>query len=126
MLKAKKIKKWPAFWQWKHFFKILSAKEKIAFFLLLAVFLTSGFFLVANVYFKNTKLIAAQGGTLIEGIAESPQPRFANPVYANSDAERDLIELMFSGLMKYSENMEIIPDLARDFPEIQDNGISFT
>ena len=122
MLKTKRKRKWPAFWQWKRFFKVLSAKEKIVFFLFLVLFLASGIFLIANAYFKNTKLAAAQGGILVEGITESPQPRFANPVYANSDTERDLIELMFSGLMKHSENMEITPDLARDFPEIQDNG----
>lgn len=121
MPKLKKTK-WPAFWQWKRFFKILSLKEKIAFLSFLVLFLGSALFLGFNGYFKNTEIIATEGGTLIEGVAESPQPRFANPIYANSDIERDLTELMFSGLMKYSEDMEVVPDLARDFPEIQNNG----
>jgi len=118
-------KKWPAFWQWKHFFKILSIKEKVLFFLFLVLFLGSAVSLSFSIYLKNTEIAAAEGGTIIEGALQSFQPRFANPIYANSDIERDLIELMFSGLMKYSENMEIIPDLARGFPEIQENGRTY-
>lgn len=120
-----KKRRWPLFWQWKHFFKILSVKEKVAFLLFLTLFLGSAIFLITDIYLKNTEVVAAEGGILIEGVAEKSQPRFANPVYANSDTERDLTELMFSGLMKYSENMEIVPDLAREAPETQDNGKTY-
>lgn len=114
-----KTKKWPAKYQWKQFFKVLSKKEKIFFFIFFLVFLASLIFLLYNFYRDNTEIKPAQGGTHIEGVVG--QPRFINPVYANSDVDRDLVELIFSGLMKYDENMNIVPDLAESF-EIEENG----
>ena len=42
------------------------------------------------------------------------RPRFINPIYASSDVDRDLVELIFSSLMKYDNKGNLIPDLARD------------
>ncbi|MDP2910494.1 MAG: ABC transporter substrate-binding protein [bacterium] len=111
--------KWPTGYQWRQFFKILSKKEKIAFLAFFILFLGSLTFLFLNFYFKNTKPAAARGGTFIEGLVG--QPRFINPVYANSDVDRDLVQLIFSGLMKYDENMNIVPDLAERY-EIEGEG----
>jgi ABC-type transport system substrate-binding protein len=115
-------KKWPAFWQWKSFFKVLSRKERISFILFFMLTVASIFFLSSSLYYKNTKVVAAQGGILIEGVLNKNQPRYINPIYAISDIDRDLTELVFSGLMTYSKDMEIVPDLARDYPEIEDDG----
>jgi peptide/nickel transport system substrate-binding protein len=106
--------------QWRQFFKILSPKEKIIFFALSALFLTSLFSLLLNFYFQNTVIIPAEGGEYIEGVVG--QPRFLNPVYAPaSDVDRDLAEILFSGLMRYSQEGEIIPDLAEKY-QILENG----
>ncbi len=114
-----KIEKWPAKFQWRQFFRILTKKEKITLFVffLLAVF--SFAFLLINFYFKNTKIVPGQGGTHIEGVIG--QPRFINPVCANSDIDRDLVQLIFSGLMKYDKNLQIVPDLAERY-EIEEDG----
>jgi ABC-type transport system substrate-binding protein len=118
------FKKWPSKSQWGHFFHVLNRKEKITFFVFLSLFLISSIFLSINFYFNNTKIIAADGGTLIEGINTeiSRPPRFINPVLANSDTDRDLTELIYSGLMKYDEEGKIIPDLAKNFPQISEDG----
>jgi len=116
----KKRKEWPTKSQWWQFFKVLTKKEKIAFFAFFLLTLGSFIFLSLNFYFKNTKIAPAQGGTHTEGIIG--RPRFINPIYANTDADRDLVQLIFSGLMKYNENLEIIPDLAEKYPEIKENG----
>lgn len=108
-----RVKKWPTKSQWKHLFRVLTKKEKIAFFVFFILTLSSFVFLSVNFYFKNTKIIPGNGGTLIEGIIG--QPRFINPIYANSDADRDLVQLIFSGLMKYDENLNIVPDLAEKY-----------
>jgi len=105
---------------WKQFFKVLTKKEKIAFFAFFLLALGSFAFLLLNFYFKNTEIAPARGGTYTEGVIG--QPRFINPVYANSDVDRDLVQLIFSGLMKYDENLQIVPDLAKGYPEIEEDG----
>ncbi len=111
-----RIKKWPSKNQWRQFLKILNKKEKILFFIFLFLALGSFIFLSANFYFKNTEIKPAVGGTYIEGVICSDMigfPRFINPIYAPlNDVDRDLTELLFSGLMKYNEEGGIVPDLA--------------
>jgi len=112
-------KKWPNKGQWKHFFKLLGKKEKIFLCILSVLFLSSLIFLISSFYIKNTKDIPAYGGIFKEGLIG--QPRFINPIYANSDPDRDLVQLVFSGLMKYDENFNIVPSLAQNY-EIEENG----
>lgn len=112
-------KKWPTKSQRRQFFKVLTKKEKTAFLAFFLLFFFSSSFLLLNFYFKNTEKVPAKGGTFIEGVIG--QPRFINPVYANSDVDRDLVQLIFSGLMKYDENLNIVPDLAERY-EIEQEG----
>ncbi len=106
--------------QWKQFFGILNKKEKILFFSFLFVFLISSFYLLRDYYLDNTKIVPASGGSYAEGIVGSP--RFINPIYSeSSDVDKDLVRLIFAGLMKYNPNGEIVPDLAEDY-KILENG----
>lgn len=106
-------RKFPSFLQWKKFFSVLSKKERILFFSFLLLFFGSGFSLGINFYFQNTEIVPAPGGIYREGIVG--QPRLINPLYATSDAERDLVEILFAGLMKYSPEGKIVPDLAERY-----------
>ena len=75
----------------------MSFREKTTVLLLAILFLGSATFL----YMNNTKVVPARGGSIAEGIVGSP--RFLNPVYADAnDADRDLVQLLFAGLMKYN------------------------
>jgi len=114
------IKKWPSKSQWRQFFKILNKKEKVIFSSLLFLFFSSFLILAINFYFKNTEIKPAEGGIYIEGAVGFP--RWINPLYAPSnDVDRDLTELIFSGLLKYDLNGKIVLDLARDY-KILENG----
>ena len=114
------IKKWPSKSQWRQFFKILNKKEKVIFSSLLFLFFSSFLILAINFYFKNTEIKPAEGGIYIEGVVGFP--RWINPLYAPSnDVDRDLTELIFSGLLKYDLNGKIVLDLARDY-KILENG----
>jgi len=105
------IKKLPSRGQWRQFFRILSKKEKVLFFIFLFLTLGSFIFIAINFYFEHTEVKPAQDGVFIEGIVGAP--RFINPLYASlNDVDQDLTELLFSGLMKYNEKGEIVPDLA--------------
>lgn len=106
--------------QWRQFFVVLTKKEKISFFIFLALFFTSSFAVLIDFYRKNTKIVSAVGGEYIEGVVGSP--RWIQPIYAPfSDVDRDLVELIFAGLMKY-ENGKIVPDLAKKGCEILEKG----
>ncbi len=118
-----KFKKWPTWPQWKQFFKVLKKKEKIFFLGFFVSALFSFIFIVNHFYIENTKIIPRSGGTFREGVIG--QPRFINPIYANSDADRDIVQLTFSGLMKYDDNMNIIPDLAKKY-EVSNGGKTYT
>lgn len=81
--------------------------------------LSSASFLIFSFYFRNTEIAPADGGKYIEGVVG--QPRFINPVLAaTNDVDRDLVELIFSGLMKYDASGQIVPDLAKDFKILEE------
>ena len=106
----------------KYFFSILDEKEKKVFFLFLFLGISSLSFFVINFYFENTKVLPAKGGVHIEGVVGFPS--FINPIYAiNSDVDQDLAGLIFSGLMKYGENNQIIPNLAKSYNILEDGRI---
>ncbi|TFG35314.1 MAG: hypothetical protein E4H47_01765, partial [Parcubacteria group bacterium] len=112
-------KKWPSKSQWGQFLKILGKKEKKTFFFLLFFSLSGLAFLCLDLYFKNTEVRTAKYGTYTEGVVGSP--RFINPIYsAASDVDRDLTELIYSGLMKYDNQGKIILDLANEYKPTED------
>jgi ABC-type transport system substrate-binding protein len=118
-----RIRERPTRSQWGQFFKALNRRERIAFSVFLILAISSLLFLFINFYCQNTEVVPAEGGTYTEGIVGSPH--FINPIYASSsDVDRDLTELIFSGLMKYNEKGEIVPDLAEEY-QISEEGKSY-
>lgn len=98
----------------------MKRKEKIAFGILFALFASSLVFLVSNFYLSHTIKVPADGGRIREGVLG--QPQFINPLYSpSSDVDRDISELVFSSLMTYDNNGNIIPDLIDEY-NIEDNG----
>lgn len=118
-----KKKKWPTRNQWSYFWHILKSKEKILIKILLPVFILS--LLVISVSFirNNTELVPRKGGDYSEGLVGTP--RFINPVYSSSsDVDRDLTQLIFSGLMKFDAQGNIVEDLAESY-RILDEGKTY-
>ena len=99
--------------------RILNRKEKIEIIILSCCVLASFVFLCFHFYTKHTETAPDFGGIYIEGAIG--QPRFINPVYAVNDIDRDLLELLFSGLMKYNNHGEIVPDLIKEY-KIKEDG----
>jgi len=103
--------KFPTFLQWKQFFKILSRKEKLAFFGFLFLAIAAAITLAAVFYENHTIVIPADNGKYTEGIVG--QPRFLNPVYADSySADQDITQLLFANLLEYGANGQIAGGLA--------------
>lgn len=111
--------KLPNFSQWKRIFKVLPKKERVVFLTILTLALVSLIFLLTSFYFSHTKIVPSYGGAYSEGMVG--QPRFINPIYGETnDVDRDLIELIFSGLMSYDDNGQIVKDLASDYTMSED------
>jgi len=116
----KKIRKDPSeFRRLKYLPKVFTRTEKGLFFLFFTAFIVSSIVLVFSCYYQHTIIIPANGGILREGVIG--QPRFINPIYAASnDPDRDLVNLVFSGLFRYNTSGEIVPDLVEDYSIEQD------
>lgn len=113
----------PHFWQWKQLGRVLTKKEKLLLLLFGLLFLGSACFLATTSYFNCTEIKPTMGGKYSEGVVG--RPRFINPIYASaSDVDRDLTELVFSGLMKYDIQGKLIPDLAQEY-QIKEEGKIF-
>lgn len=109
-LNTKKIPSWN---QWKQLPKILNKKEKLHANVTLIIFLLATFTLTTRIYFNHSELKPDFGGTYIEGLIGSPN--LINPLLASSDVDRDLVRLLFAGLMKFDEQGNVVPDLAASF-----------
>lgn len=115
-----KQNRWPSKKQWLQFFRVLEKKEKVFFAVVFVIFVASLSIYIHSIYINNTIVVPANYGHIREGLVG--QPQLINPLYSSiSDIDKDLVELVFSGLMKYNGQGEIIPDLISDYT-IEDNG----
>lgn len=105
------------------FFHILSRREKRALLFFLAVALGSGGVFGARVYMRVTEPVPGVGGSYREGARG--EPRVINPLFAISDADRDITRLVFSGLLKFDGEGALKEDLAERY-EISDDGNVYT
>lgn len=67
--------------------------------------------------------IASAGGSFREGIVGTPH--LANPILASTEADRDLVQLLYAGLMKSDGHGKLEKNLARNL-EISEDGLSYT
>lgn len=104
--------------------RVLSKKER---YVVLALFIISIGSIVAipfTTYFHFTKEAPDYGSKFIEGVVG--KPRYINPLLSQaSDTDRDLVSLVYSGLLEYNGEGKIVPDLAQSY-EISSDGLSYT
>lgn len=68
--------------------------------------------------------LPAYGGEYIEGVVG--QPVYINPILSQSnDVDSDIVQMVFSGLFKYDNTGQLIPDLA-DHYEISEDKMTYT
>lgn len=89
---------------------------------LVGLLLISVFAFILVFQYERTKPIPRPGGSYREGIVG--EPRFLNPVLSPAnDADRDLTRLIFAGLMRYTAEGRLEPDLAERLEASQDGKI---
>jgi peptide/nickel transport system substrate-binding protein len=101
----------------------LSLSGKLIFYILSFIFIVSGITLLAKVNNAFLVEVPETGGVLHEGVVGFP--RFVNPVLGITDGDKDLIALLYSGLMRSMPDGRIIPDLAESYT-ISPDGTVYT
>ena len=104
--------------------KALSRKERYLVAALVLVILGSFVAIPITTYFHFTKEAPDYGGKFTEGMVN--EPRHINPLLSQAnDTDRDMVSLIYSGLLEYNGEGKIIPDLARSY-EISSDGLNYT
>lgn len=112
----------------RHFFKRLSRLTKVrrfvASWLMLVTLLIAGSVVqLRSLSPLYQTLQPAPGGTYTEGVVGTFTN--ANPIYATSAADSAVTKLIFSGLMKYDQNNQLVGDLAERI-DVDERGIRYT
>lgn len=100
-----------------------SKREFVVFFLLSVILIFSTLSILEKLNKSFMVSVPMQGGSISEGIIGNP--RFVNPILGFSDADRDMVSLIYSGLMRKSPNGNLIPDLAKSYVASKD-GLEYT
>jgi len=110
--------RWPDWQQLQYLPQYLSKKEKVIIRSLLALTLVALGFLIFRFYQRHVEYIPRAGGDYSEALVG--QPAYVNPLLAQSDVDRDLTRLVYSGLFKYNDQLEVVPDLATGYELSED------
>ncbi len=111
---------WPTWPQWRQLPKVLTRKERFFIVALALGAVASGASWLGASYIERTEAVPDEGGSYTEAVVGEPE--FINPLLAGvNDVDRDLIALVYSGLMKYDVHGNIVPDLAERY-EISEDG----
>ncbi len=104
--------------------KVLSKRERYFVLALALVILGSLISIPFTSFYHFTKAMPDYGGSFSEGVVG--EPHHINPLLSQTnDVDRDLVSLIYSGLMKYNEDGKLIPDLAKSY-EISSDGLNYT
>src|SRR3989344_5801129 len=102
--------------------KFLSKRERYIILGLSLLVIGSTLAIPIGYYFNITEARPYFGGGFTEGLVG--ELRFINPLLLQTDTDRDLAQLVFSGLLKNDGQGNFIPDLAESF-NISDNGLVY-
>jgi peptide/nickel transport system substrate-binding protein len=106
----------------RYFIGHLSRIEKVVIVGLVSVIFIASINLLVVVG-RSTDVQPVRGGSIIEGIVGRTQ--VVNPLYADSNpADRDVTQLVFSGLVKLGNGREFLPDLAASW-DVLDKGKTY-
>ncbi len=106
-------KEWPSENKWKRFPEVLNKTDKLIFVAIIMVATFCFGYICFSFYISQTSVSPVHGGVYREGFVGSYRWLVLNPIYSSrSDTERDIIEILYSGLMGYDKNGNIVPELA--------------
>jgi peptide/nickel transport system substrate-binding protein len=101
--------------------KNMNPTEKILFYIFSTIFAITAILMLYRVHKHFLVEIPTYGGQFTEGVIGSP--RFINPILSISDTDRDLVSLVYSGLLKTNLDGSLSPDLAETYQISEDGTI---
>ena len=107
----------------KNALKSFSKKEFYIFSTLILASIISVVVLLNSLNNKFLVDVPVKGGSIVEGIIG--MPTLVNPISAISDADKDLVSLVYSGLMRRQSDGTFIPDLAESYT-VSPDGLNYT
>lgn len=107
-------KRWPTLKQLRHCGRILTRRERQTLVGCAIVIVVAMIWLAARFLLGHFETVPTRGGSYTEAMIG--QPQFINPIFASTSAvDADIARLIFSGLFKYNEKLEIENDLAANY-----------
>ncbi len=99
-------------------YKSMAPSERWLLYILASILALTVFIMAMGIYYRFTVLVPESGGSITEGVVGAP--RFINPVLAISQTDKDMVELVYAGLMSMDEDGNLIPELAESFTISED------
>jgi peptide/nickel transport system substrate-binding protein len=96
--------------------------EKLIFTVALVALIFSAFSLLEAVNDRYSVELPAKGGSYTEGVVG--YARFINPILGYTDADKDMISLIYSGLLKPTPEGKLVADLAKSWT-VSDDGLTY-
>jgi peptide/nickel transport system substrate-binding protein len=110
--------------EWPKIHQVLNLKEKLTLYSLILILFVSLIVWGVVFYHSKTNVVPAFGGEYIEGIVG--QPQHINPVLAlSNNTDDDLTQLIFSSLLKYDAQGNLVNDLTDNW-EISEDKTTYT
>lgn len=114
------LKKIPNSSQLKHLNKFLNPREHLVIKICLFLILVNFVYLAVVFINKHLLFLPTSGGSYTEGVVG--YPKTINPLYAvNRDVDSDLSRLIYSSLLKYNTQGQLVNDLAASFYSAENN-----
>ena len=104
------------------FVESLRVSDRILYKIVILASIVSLAWLLVSVNSALLVRVPDRGGALTEGIIGTP--RFVNPIIAVTPADRDLVSLVYSGIMKLGPEGTLVPDLAESLT-ISEDGLVY-
>lgn len=121
--KLSRVRNIPRLSSVENMLRSFSPGERLVFYLLSVVLALSTLALLAGLNASVSVSVPTHGGSLVEGIVGPP--RFINPVLSVSQADEDLTQLVYSGLMHSLPDGSVAPSLAESY-DISVDGMTYT
>ena len=124
LIRKVKGKKFPGWKQLSLVKKVLSRFEKRVITVCIFVVVVGFTIFIFGAVIENSRKVPAVGGRYTEAVVGAPS--LINPIFASvNDVDTDLSRLIFSGLMRWDKNQELVADLAESY-EISEDKKTYT
>ncbi|MBP9748764.1 hypothetical protein KBD18_01025, partial [Patescibacteria group bacterium] len=117
-------RRFPAWRQLKYFSSVLTPRERTIVRWSSGILAACVLVFAVRVWVDHVVPVPAHGGEYVEAVVGTPS--LPNPLYAvRNDVDADLTRLMYAGIMTFTGDGQLVPDLAESY-EVSGDGTEYT